>query len=158
MPHLDLKNVMISLNLVKEVEMAVSEFYKLSSQVMEKHKTFWNDLSQAEIIHSQNIDKVASLISKNPNKYVENKEFERSRIESLLFHVEEGINQIRNGKLSGNKIFFVAKDIEKSIIESKYGEIVKSSEAEYLNIFREILRQTILHNEIIESRMKELNI
>ena len=158
MLYLDIKNVTDTLKLMKEAEITVSAFYKLCSQTTEKYKSFWEGLSQAEISHSQNIEDILRQITEDPVKFTAGRDFEPSRIKALINEVKEKMNQVRNGKLAGNKIFLVARNFENSIIESKYGELVKSDKTGFLSAFREILRQTIEHKEMIESKIKELNI
>jgi hypothetical protein len=50
----------------------------------------------------------------------------------------------------------MAKDIEQSLLESHYAEIVKTNEMEYQALMKEILSQTYEHKNAIQKKIEEL--
>jgi hypothetical protein len=52
-------------------------------------------------------------------------------------------------------MLFISRDIEQSILESRYGEIVKSSDVEFQSLMKEIESETLAHREFLNDKIKE---
>jgi hypothetical protein len=52
----------------------------------------------------------------------------------------------------------VARDLEASLIEKAYHEIVKTKDLTYLNLVRQIVAETYRHRSAIEQKIREAGI
>ncbi len=50
----------------------------------------------------------------------------------------------------------MARDIEQSVLESNYAEIVKTADAEYNTLMKDILSQTYEHKKMIQEKIAEM--
>ena len=53
-------------------------------------------------------------------------------------------------------MFFIARDTENSILESRYGEIVRTSDPEYLNLAQAITAETVRHRDSLSKKIEQL--
>jgi bacterioferritin (cytochrome b1) len=60
---------------------------------------------------------------------------------------------LQQDKIPGKKLLFVAKDIERSLLELAYFEIVKTTDPGYEKILKEILTQTAEHKKRMEQKI-----
>jgi hypothetical protein len=52
----------------------------------------------------------------------------------------------------------VARDIEESILESKYMEIIRTNEPEFQTLMKQILLDTVTHKEWLNEKMRQSNL
>ncbi len=50
-------------------------------------------------------------------------------------------------------VLFIARDIERSLIEARYDEIVKTNDIEYQNLVKRIVSQTVVHKGMIDKKI-----
>jgi hypothetical protein len=72
--------------------------------------------------------------------------------------VKLDIQRLRSWKLSKGKTLFVARDIEESILESKYMEIIRTNEPEFQTLMKQILLDTVTHKEWLNEKMRQSNL
>ena len=77
-------------------------------------------------------------------------------IKTFISYVQTTTQRVQTGqfpKPDVPRILAIARDMEQSILESKYVEIVKTSDVEYQTIVRKILSDTAAHKKGIEARI-----
>ena len=62
----------------------------------------------------------------------------------------ENTTRVSQGALTREKMFVLARDIEQSLLESHYGEIVKTTDVAFQTLLKAILSQTYEHRKIIQ--------
>ena len=148
-----LSDVLINLEFLADAEAGISEFYRLCAGAMAKHADLWNSLADEEAVHSQIVRKMNSLITKEPKLYSPGMSF--STVNIRLFAVEmQGLQErLSSGKLSPDKIFATALEIEDSIVELCYGKMVETKDKNYSLLAHRLDSDSAEHKKAISSRM-----
>lgn len=146
----DLKWILEVLAAMAETEQIIAKFYEACSELSQETSEFWNGISKAEIQHSENIKKMIEIISTKPERFEKGRPFNIFAIKTFNDGVKIYINRLQNGEIQKNKCFFIARDIEQSLLENRYGEIVKTDDIEFKTLIREIVSETEEHKAILE--------
>lgn len=151
----DLKGILELLTAMAETELIISKFYEACSELSQETLAFWDGISKAEIKHSENIRKMIDVISTKPERFEKGRPFSIFAIKTFNDGVKNHINRLKNGEVEQNKCFFIARDIEQSLLENRYGEIVKTDDIEFKTLIGEIVSETEEHKTILEHKCKE---
>jgi len=152
----DLESILDVLKDMAECELTLAEFYRTCAQIWEEDKEFWLNLERQENIHAQNIDRMAEIISKKHERFESYRPFNPGAIKTMISGIENNIRRLKSGEISKNNVLFIARDIEQSLIEAKYDEIVKTNDIEYQNLVKEIVSQTVVHKGMIEKKIAKV--
>ena len=97
------------------------------------------------------------IISQKPGSFEVYRKFSPVAVKRVISSVKNNIESVRNNEFSELKALYIARDIEQSVIERKFTEIVKTRNIEYQNLEKEIISQTREHRNSIDKRILELN-
>jgi hypothetical protein len=70
--------------------------------------------------------------------------------------LKDNISRLTSSAFSCEKMLVMARDIEQSILESHYAEIVKTADPEYQALMKGILSQTYEHKKIIQEKIEAM--
>ena len=149
----DLESILDELKGMAECELTLAEFYRTCAQIWEEDKEFWLTLERQENIHAQNIDRMAEIISKKHERFESYRAFNPAAMKTMISGIENNIRRLKSGEISKNNVLFIARDIEQSLIEAKYHEIVKTNDIEYQNLVKKIVSQTVVHKGMIDKKI-----
>jgi hypothetical protein len=85
------------------------------------------------------------ISSEKPEKFKLGHPFKRPAVQTFISGVKSNIEKLRNRKLPKDKVLFIARDMEESILESKYMEIIRTEEPEFQTLMKQILSDTVTH-------------
>jgi hypothetical protein len=151
----DLADILNVLGKMREHELAMAELYRVFGQVWPVDKEFWTEMEQAEIKHAQNIEKITELVLKRPESFRLGRSLKPVAIETAISGVRSDIERLKKGKLPLYKALFTSRDIEQSVIENKYGEIVKTDDVEFKFLMNEVTSDTRSHLDRLNRKIKE---
>jgi hypothetical protein len=152
----DLKGLFDVLKLMAENELAIAELYKTCALVWKEDSEFWLNLEKQEIKHANNINKMMEIISKKTEHFEKSYPFNIVAIKTIMSYVKNNIEKIREGKLPRINALSIARDIEQSLMENKYNEIVKTDDIEYQTLVKEIITETAAHKDHIDKIINEM--
>ena len=150
-----IQDVIDNLRLISQGERHISEFYQLCGDVLAEEKDFWHDLAASERDHSEAALKMADLVEKEPRKYKPGRSFNALSIRLFGLHLEGLVASMRAGKILKEELLSLAADIESSIVELNYGDIVETDVPEYRALARQLEKETGEHRQTFEKRIKE---
>ena len=155
-PHkANIHDAIDNLRLISEGEHHVSEFYGLCGEAFPEDGDFWRNLSSSEKAHSAVALKMAELVEKEPNKFKPGRSFNPASIRLFGMYLGELVENVRAGKMPKHELLSVALDIEGSIIELNYGDIVETEVPEYLALAHKLTNETDGHKLKIEEKMRK---
>ncbi len=114
-------------------------------------------MEQSERKHAQNIDLMIKISSEKPERFDLGHSFKLPAIRTFISGVKGDIQRLRNRQLSKGTTLFVARDIEESILESKYMELIQTKEPEFQALMEQIVSDTRTHKERLYEKMKQSN-
>mgnify|MGYP005855047569 CR=1 FL=1 len=156
MKPIDVQAIVDVLKMLQELESAIAEFYTTCAQHFEENKNFWLRMAAQETGHSQNLSKMAEIILKDYQHFERSRVFNPAALKTIISGIIDAIQKVRSGKIPKSNILFIARDIEKSLVEARYSEIVQSSNVEYQNFLKEILSQTHDHQRLIDGQIENM--
>ncbi|HSB80560.1 MAG TPA: hypothetical protein VLM91_17400 [Candidatus Methylomirabilis sp.] len=152
----EVAKVLQILETIGRLEVTMAEFYATCAEVWTADSSFWQGLQVEEHQHSQNIEKMAAIITRRQDHFELNRAFNPTAINTFIAYVTSMIQRVREQReprLEPAQVLAMARDMEQSIIEGKYNEIVKTNDAEYLRMTRGILADTLVHRNKIADRL-----
>ena len=112
-------------------------------------------MADQEKTHAKNVGLLAVLVWNTPDLFTENHPVDRNALlEDSNFASELG-KQIKAGTASKKDMLEAARDIENSIIESKYYELLTTEDPKYRALIADVIDQTVEHRMAIVHRIQE---
>lgn len=155
MQESNLEKVLNLFQILKDLELEISLLYQEAADRWSDEKDFWSSLVLEENKHAKNLMDMAELLRKSPEKFAVGRLINPIAVKTVIRGIDENINRIKNGKLNFEKMLHISLDIENSLLENKYGEIVESKDVEYGNLVKEIVEDTERHKHKIRSKIRE---
>ena len=149
----DIHEVIENLKLISEGEGDISEFYRLCGDVFADEKDFWHDLAASERTHAEAALRMADLIAEEPGKYKPGLSFHAVSIRLFSLHLSDLVESMRAGKINKNELLSMAVDIEDSVVELNYGDMIETAVPEYRTLARRLAEETGEHRHKLEKRM-----
>jgi hypothetical protein len=152
----DIERIKKVLECMIEYELGLSNLYRNCADIYKEDATFWKSLHVVEILHAENIRKMSEILERKPEQFEVGRPFNLIAINTALSGLKDNIKRIMESPFSREKMFILARDIEQSVLESNYAEIVKTADIEYQTLIKNILSQTYEHKMMIQKKINEL--
>lgn len=154
MPDKSLEDVLEAAEIMVEAEKAVAKFYTACSEVFSSSERFWGGLAEEEIIHAEAIAKLAQLIRKKPYRFEPGDLLPLADLRGFVAKIYEKVGDVREGFLKEPGALLLAYQIENTVIESKYPEVVLTDDPNYAQILSNLVLRTRRHREMVRDRLK----
>jgi hypothetical protein len=151
---LELKDVMMNLELLADAEAQIADFYRLCAGAMPKERDLWNHLADQELEHSNIVMKMLGRIAGEPTHYNPGISFNTVTIRLFDVEMQRLVEQMNQGRISSEKLFSIALEIENSAVELSYATLVKTDDAIYNMLARQVDTESAEHKSAITSKMK----
>ena len=149
-------NLIRILKSLADFELATAELYGTCSRIWEDDKEFWTDMQRAEVKHSRNISRMTDIVSSKPGDCTPGHVFTPAAVQTSISGVKANIQRLAKREIARKNMFFIARDIEQSMLEKNYSEIVKTNDAEFQSLVNEILSDTVSHREQLNKKISEM--
>jgi len=153
--NVNLEKIIQILESMKQYELDLAAFYVMCADLWREDQAFWENLASAELRHSDNIQKIREIIVKKREHFEIDRPFSTVALNTVFSGLKDNIKRIAEGEFSRKRILILARDIEQSVLESHYAEIVKSNDIEYQTLMKEILSQTYEHKVAIQKKIDD---
>jgi hypothetical protein len=140
---------------LRHIELIVAELYKRFSRSFVQDRVFWEDLSRDEENHAVMVLELKNMLLKNGSPF----ELGKTSLTALATYqqgVEGQMSRLEKGEIRRQNAFFIARDFEKTLIERRFYEAVRSENPEYRAIQQKIQRETAAHLQKLENYIKTL--
>ena len=151
----DPKSILELFGMMVKAELVIAKFYRTCAQIWEKDKKFWLSLEGDENLHAGNIRKMAKIVSEKFDLFESYRPFNPVAMKTMITGIENNIHRLKNEEISEGNVLFIARDIEHSLIECKYDELVKTNDMEYQTLVKKIVSQTLAHHNKIEEKIEK---
>jgi len=139
-----------------QFESALADFYKQCADAWAEDQGFWRNLANAELQHENNLRKMREIIINKQNSFNLGRSFNTIALNTAITGIHDNIKRLMGGFLSREKVLFIARDIEQSVLEANYSEIVNTSDIECQTLMKDILSQTYDHKMAIQNKINLL--
>lgn len=144
------------MGMMAELEMKISEFYRQCGDLWKQEKDFWAGLEKEEVSHAQSVRKMAHILLARPERFEEGRPFNPVSIAVALAGIQNNLQKLKEGQLRGLHLLFMARDMEQSLLETKWGELLKSKDMEYQDLLQTIESQTHAHKRKLAQKIEEV--
>ena len=148
------------LKAMEQMETAMSVLYKFCAKKWKEDSDFWLGLSKDEVKHSENVKTLARIIRDRIDSQVNfrsHRPFTLNSVQSFISGIMDTAEKIRHDNLPKKRVLVIALDTERSALERKYSELVKTDDIEYQTISKLIDTETETHRDKIENKLAEEN-
>jgi rubrerythrin len=145
-----------ALKLIEELEYTLADFYAAAAQLQPGNAAFWLDLVQEERQHGSYVQKMIGMIETHPERFHANRAFNLAAIQTFAAYVKNTTSRLISGEVpAGDEKYFLAlaRDMEQSVIEAKFNEIVKTADVEFQALMRQVVADTLTHKNRIIGRL-----
>jgi hypothetical protein len=156
MSVVDIEKITKVLEAMIQYELLLSDFYNHNADLWTDDHALWNNLALAEIRHADNIRRMKDIIVKKQECFAIGRPFNLNVLNTAALGLKDTTKRLTLGEFSSEKMLIMARDIEQSILESNYAEIVKTADTEYNALMKVILSQTYEHKRIIQEKIAEM--
>ncbi|NLT22344.1 MAG: hypothetical protein GXX82_04790 [Syntrophorhabdus sp.] len=153
----ELSGILNVLSFMAEAESALAELYHVCGEAWQDTRAFWSGIEEEENRHARNIERMKDIITQKPERFERGRPFNIVAVQTFVKGIRGNTEKVRTGALQRRNALFLARDLEQSIMEQRYGEIVKTGDTEYLGLMKEIISDTVTHKARIDAEIKNLN-
>ena len=151
-----LENLFEIMKIMAATERLIGDFYRACAEKWEEDRPFWSHIAEEEEQHARYIERMAAIIAEKPERFEIGRPFSQAAAQTVMKGIKENMNRLEEGAISRERLLFITRDMEHSIMEKNYGEIVKTSDHEYLALVREIVEETARHRSSIDERIQTM--
>jgi hypothetical protein len=149
------KQVLDVLTEIKRLENTLHALYDACSSLYPGCGDLWEKLKEEEKQRAKYVDKMSQFIAQNPHKFMPKRNFTVQGVRTVIVGVENYIQQAKDGKMTEQQAVSVARDIEHSLLETNFHEIVTSSDAEYDTFLHKIATETENHRSMLDAQIQK---
>jgi len=139
-----------------QYEEEISALYALCAERWPQDRDLWLTMSKDELVHAERLRWLSHLLEENPGQFELGRPFNRIAINTAISGVKKRREEIKNGFCPQEQAMAIARDIEQSILESRYMEFLKTSNLEYVNTMRRLVEETGNHRKIIQQQLEKI--
>jgi hypothetical protein len=148
--------ILETLKVLSRVERAMAGFYALCAEAGGPSHEFWLGLEREEHRHVGAIRRMAELVAERPDQFEPNRAFHAPAVQTFLTYVESLVQRLRTNEISRtdqHHLLCIARDLEQSVLEGRWNEIVNTADPEFRALIRTITSETIAHKATIVGRL-----
>lgn len=142
--------------LLEKLEKTMEEFYTSCASAWPQDAACWESLARQENKHAVYVKKAAELILRSPGEYSAGRAYNPAGVRTVLKGIEENMEKIRERRIPFRRALFLSRDIEKSLIEMKFLEIVVSKNLEFMHLMELVNAETDEHQAALDKKIAEL--
>ncbi|OGI29439.1 MAG: hypothetical protein A2288_01605 [Candidatus Moranbacteria bacterium RIFOXYA12_FULL_44_15] len=141
------------LDLFAENELKISQLYAIYSDKFTDYKDFWENLSEEEIIHAEEIHKMKR---DDFEKNFQENNFTRGIIKYVSDYVNQQLEAARDKKLTPEEALEVALRVEQSMLEKKCFEIFIPNYATLKDVLDRLNKDTDRHANMLRKELEKI--
>jgi len=145
-----------SLGLLAEAERAVGGLYEAWAQRWAPDAEFWKQTAQEEERHAQTMESLRAMLQARPGAFAPGRLLHPTAIKTFIKGVKWQQDRVGRGEIPASNFWFVARDIETALIESRFMEIMKTEDPECHELLGRVQADTARHLGSINERLAQL--
>ncbi len=144
----DVASTLVVLKTLAKLELAVAQFYAACAKAYPEDRQLWEGLVDDEQLHAAHLERMGQILVERPADFQPKRSFNVAAVQTFIAYAGSATQRVRSltkPKTEYPQILALAQDMERSILESKYGEIVKGTHPEYQALVGELVTDTAAH-------------
>jgi hypothetical protein len=135
---------------LREIELIVAQLYRHFSHAFPSDRVFWETLAEEEESHAAMVTDLKTALLRNGWSF-ELSKVNLAALNTFRLGIIGQIDRLRKGELGRRNAFFIARDFEKTVIENRYYDLIRSDSKDYQAIQDKIRKETEAHLQKLEN-------
>lgn len=152
---INLDGVIATIELLQEAELKVAQIYVQCARQWPEQAPFWKSVANDERQHAAYLATMKELIESAPSEYSPGRSFNVTAIRTLLGYFDTVLHKLEEGSMDASTAAGVARDIEHSLLEAKYCQLVRTQSPRYLALVQQIEQDTLRHQGLMDQRVQK---
>jgi len=141
-----------------DLEMALASLYQTCSETFPEDTHFWTAIKHQEEGHADSLRKIAALVAASPQEFTVDRTFNATAVKTIKNGVVMHIDALKRGEIPRAKMMTIARDIEGSLIEAKYSQLVKTSNVQFMDVISRIDNETSAHKNLMIKKIASIEV
>lgn len=143
------------LDFLRDIELVVAELYRRFAHSFAQDRVIWEDLSQDEESHAAMVAELKNTLLKNGSPFEVGK-INLAALNTYRQGIEDHLGRLQRGELGRQNALSIARDFERTLVEHRFYELIRSDNPEYRAIQAKIRKETELHLQKLENYIRTL--
>jgi len=152
----DLERTLATFGTLSEFELALADMYRACALRWPRDPTCWEKLIEAEEGHAGSVKRLAGLVASRSLDFCPGRPLTSAAVERQVDYVHHRTHEYTEGLVSERQALLAIRDLEHSILESHFFELVHSPDQDYAALVATILDETKDHVAVIDKRLEIL--
>jgi len=145
------------LDLLREIESALGEFYARCAFFFPEDEHLWEELKSEEIKHAEQVEELTTMVTEKKEKFLLG-EFDPVALKTFLDDIENQRDILERGELTRDKAIAIARDYEDTLVEKQFLRTVESDDSEFIRLTEKIEQEEREHLEKLSDYIKSISI
>jgi len=141
------------LAIYREAELAVAAFYRVCANLCPEDAEFWKSIAAQEEAHAGFFARIQELFAAKPDAFQPGRPFSPVAVLTFIKGVQWNTERALKGELQRTRLIHVARDIENSLLESRFAECVRSEDADFTALMDKLMDETTEHHGIFSKML-----
>ena len=138
-------------------EAAMADFYSALAARFPERTDLFSTLASAERDHARRITDFAALVSAGKVR-ADPSRFPAAALFASLDYIREEVGRAEAPGMTLSEALFVAHELEETLIESRYYEVVEGDSAELKELVERLSRELAEHRAVLERAREEADL
>lgn len=156
MEQRDLERTLITFGALREFELALAAMYGACALRWPRDPACWERLIEAEKVHAGYVKRLAGMVASRSLNFYPGRPLTSAAVERQIDYVHHRTHEFTDGLMSERQALLSIHELERSILENNFFELVHSPDEDYAALVATILDETKDHVSIIQDRLETL--
>ncbi|MDZ4165036.1 MAG: hypothetical protein U1C55_07900 [Smithellaceae bacterium] len=134
-----------------DLELLIAELYEVCASLIPEKRDFFLALKSEEIAHAEHIKDMICMVYARPHLFEVGLAITPASVNTVIGGAKTNLAKIKNREIPRDKVIIILKDMEKSLIEARFFDILKTSDSEYNELARKVKTDTVNHRKLLET-------
>jgi hypothetical protein len=149
-----LPRVMETLAALSDHETSLARLYAACGHAWSDDAALWRRLADSERDHAKCLAEMARIVAERPAAFQVGRPFTAAAGRLQAGYVENRTREVRRGGMARRTALLMARAIERSIMETRLDELLRTEERDYLAIAERVAAETAVHYRLLERELQ----
>jgi hypothetical protein len=150
----ELARVLDTLAVLGDHERALAALYTACGALWRDDVALWHDLAASERGHADCLSLMADMVSDRPAAFAPGRPFTAAAGRLQVAYVEGRTRAVEAGGMARRTALLMAREIERSIIETRLDELLETDDPDYLTVADRVVAETRVHYRLLERELQ----
>jgi hypothetical protein len=150
----DVESTLETLAALTEFELALADLYTVCDALFREDAALWHGLQRAEKRHAGYVKRIAELVAQTPAAFACGRPVTAAATRAQCDYVRHQTSELARGVVAPRTALLVAAELERSILESRFYELVVSDDPEFCRLTDTIIDETKEHSEAVAEQLR----